>query len=189
VLHPDVRKRSSQVAGSGLFAEQPIAAGTIVWSADGGDQQLAVTHRQLRQLPKHVHHLAYRNRDRYILCFDGSQFMNHGCDPNLEWADDDHLVAVRDIGTGEEVTFDYATSEVHLWWRPKWVCACGAKNCRRVISGRDCLDPAFQERHRGHLPSWALEFIRRHRGWRGFWYARLYDLAEGVRRLRGQSRA
>lgn len=185
MLHPDIRKRTSEMDGHGLFAARPVPRGTIVWSSDDGDARLVVTHRQLRALPPHVHHLAYRNRDRFILCFDGSQFMNHSCDPNLAWADDDHLVAVRDIAEGEEVTFDYATSETHPWWRPKWVCRCGSPACRRVISGRDCLDATFQERYRGRLPSWVTEFIAQQRGWRGWSYARLFGLAERLRRARG----
>ena len=189
MLHSDVQKRKSPVEGFGLIATAHLPRGTVVWTAGGHDQQLAVTHKQLRRLPKRVHHLAYRIRDHYVLCFDGSQFTNHSCDPNLVWADDDTMIAARDIEPGEEVTFDYGTSEIHLWWRPKWRCRCGGAHCRGVLTGRDCLDPAFQERYRGHLPSWVLEFIERNRGWRGWFYARLFDLAEAVRRLRGQPAA
>ena len=185
MLHPDVRKLTSSVHGCGLVATRLLLEGTVVCAPAEGEERLVLTHRQLRALPKRLHHLAYRHRDRYVLCLDGSQYMNHSCDPNLVWVGDDTLVAVRDIAAWEEVTYDYSTSEVHLWWRPKWTCACGAACCRRIISGRDCLDAAFQERYRGHLPSWVLQFIHRNRGWRGHAGAALAWFAECVRSVQG----
>jgi len=184
MLHSDIQRYRSPVQGHGLVAMQRISRGTVVCAHGDGDAQLVLTHRQLRALPKAFHHLAYRHADRYVLCFDGSQYMNHSCDPNLVWVDDDTLIAARDIHPGDEVTYDYGTSEVHLWWRPKWECNCGAAHCRRILSGRDCLDPAFQERYHGHLPSWVLEFIARNTGWRGPIYAGLAQFAECVRRAK-----
>jgi hypothetical protein len=184
MLHPDVRRYGSPVQGRGLVAARFIAKDTVVCSLGDGDQHLPVTHRQLRSLPKKFHHLAYRYRDHYVLCFDDSQYMNHSCDPNLWWMNDDTLVAMRDIQSGEEVTYDYATSEVHVWWRPKWKCNCGAARCRTLISGRDCLDPAFRERYRDHLPSWVRDFIAENTGLRKVVREILAALAEGVRALK-----
>ena len=181
MLHPDVHRFQSPIRGWGLVAARLIPEGSVVCNPGEGEQQLALTHRQLRNLPAEYHHLAYRRGERYVLCLDGSQYMNHSCDPNLWWIDDDTLVARRDIQPGEEVSYDYATSDCHPWWRPKWECNCGAACCRKVISGRDCLDPAFHERYRGHLPSWVLEFIARNRGARGAAWAGLNWLAENVR--------
>jgi hypothetical protein len=93
-------------------------------------------------------------------------------------------VARRDILPGEEITYDYATSEAHPWWKEKWVCQCGADNCRGVITGRDCLDPAFQERYRGHLPSWVLVFIEEQSGLLGVVTGWLANLIEPIRRMK-----
>ena len=181
MLHPDIVRYESPVAGYGLVASKRIPAGAVICAPAAGENVRVLTHRQLRQLPKELHHLAYRHKDHYVLTEDNSQFMNHSCDPSTWWLDDDTLVARRDIHAGEEVAYDYATSEVHPWWRPKWTCRCGASSCRKIISGRDCLDPDFQDHYAGHLPSWTLDFIAKNRGVRGFAYACLARLAESVR--------
>ncbi len=188
MLHPDIVRYESPVAGYGLVATKLIPAGTVICAPADGENIRILTHRQLRSLPKELHHLAYRHKDHFVLTEDDSQFMNHSCDPSTWWYDDDTLVARRDIHPGEEVAYDYATSEVHPWWRPKWECRCGASRCRRIISGRDCLDPDFQDDYAGHLPSWTLEFIARNRGLHGFAYTCLAWLAESVRRGRAAAR-
>jgi hypothetical protein len=186
-MHPDIRVRESPIEGRGIFAGRLIPKGTTVWKLTEAPGTF-VTHAELRRLPPDRRHLAYRYRDRYLLSSDGSEYMNHSCDPNTCWIDDETMVASRDIRPGDEVTFDYATSDVHVWWRAKWVCHCGAPGCRKIITGRDCLDPVFAERHRGHLPSWTVDFMQRHAGIRGRLSSLLYAGAEVVRQLRSIGR-
>jgi hypothetical protein len=165
-MHPDIRVRESAIEGRGVYANRLIPQGTTLWKLTEATG-IYVTSAKFRQLPVNLRCLAYRYRDRFFLSSDGSQFMNHSCDPNTHWLDDETMAASRDIQPDEEVTFDYATSDVHPWWREKWSCSCGAAGCRGVITGRDCLVPAFAARYRGYLPSWTVDFMRRHRGLRG----------------------
>ena len=155
----------SPIHGTGLLAIAFIPEGTVLWSS--GSDYVELTLKELNARPIEQRHLAYRcGKDKFILAFDNSPYTNHSCDPNTWWVDDETMTARRDIQPGEEITYDYATTEVHPWWRTKWQCQCQAENCRRIITGRDCLDPAFQERYRGHLPSWVLEFIEEQSGFR-----------------------
>ncbi len=76
--------------------------------------------------------------------------VNHSCDPNLGWADDGTLVAVRDIAEGTELTVDYATRITD----PEFamVCHCETYRCRQMIEGSDWQIPQLQKRYAG---SWA----------------------------------
>ena len=89
--------------------------------------------------------------------------MNHSCDPNTWWVSDTQLAARRTIKQGEEVTYDYSTSDVSPDWVAQWECQCGAKDCRKRISSIDCLREDFQRKYGGHLPSWVKEFIRKNK--------------------------
>ena len=81
-----------------------------------------------------------------------TRWFNHSCDPNTEVASRwDHeantmrawWVAIRDIGIGEEITYDYGfTAEVA---EP---CACGTEACRGLIVDDD---PANLENLPEHL--------------------------------------
>ena len=88
--------------------------------------------------------------------------MNHRCDPNTGWLDDETMIATRDIQCGEELTYDYATSEIDGTFRPSWRCKCGDYGCRGIITAADCLDSDLQMRHEGLIPSWTLEYIWQH---------------------------
>jgi hypothetical protein len=183
MLHQGIDVRQSGIEGSGLFASTVLEESSILWRLDPQDKPISI--KELLQYPKERQRLAYTYRDNTtILTTDGSQFMNHSCDPNTWWADDETLIASREIPVGEEVTFDYATTDIHDWWRPKWECQCGAANCRRIITGRDCLDPDFQARYQGHLPTWVVAYIQRTQGIRGWISACVYAGAEVVRKVK-----
>lgn len=73
--------------------------------------------------------------DRHISGTRFVGYLSHGCDPNA-WLDMKmfELVARRDIEAGDLVTIDYAATEDRLF--VQFVCTCGARDCRRWITGR-----------------------------------------------------
>jgi hypothetical protein len=77
----------------------------------------------------------------------GTGPLNHSCDPNLGWAGDHALVAIRAIAAGEELTLDYAT----VITDPDFVmmCHCETYRCRQVIEGTDWQIPQLQKRYAG----------------------------------------
>jgi hypothetical protein len=63
--------------------------------------------------------------------------MNHGCDPSTRIDFDSmKFVALRDIKKGEEITYNYLTTEYDLVKdREDFDCKCGSKNCLGRIKG------------------------------------------------------
>jgi SET domain-containing protein len=78
--------------------------------------------------------------------------VNHSCEPNLGWADDRTLIAVRDIAEGDELTVDYATRISDPTFM--MVCHCETYRCRQVVEGTDWQIPQLQRRYAGR---WAPE--------------------------------
>lgn len=160
MLHPGIVLRESSIQGRGLFAAEFIPRGTVVWTLDEGERRLTL--EELQALPEEEQIYAYQHEDTFIITSDNSKYWNHSCDPTTNGLGDTAMIAMRDIQPGEEITYDYATSEIDERFRPTWECRCGALNCRKTIRHTDCLDPEFQKKYEGGLSSWVLEFIRQH---------------------------
>lgn len=64
---------------------------------------------------------------------DGGKYMNHSCDPNCEMNEDLQMVALNDINAGDELTFDYTTTESEII--APFDCKCGSAQCRGRIGG------------------------------------------------------
>lgn len=148
-LHPAIEVRPSAIAGSGLFARTPIAAGTIV-AILGGKTLDNETHNAHIATRRKYSSLAI-DEDRNLVLDDNDPvtFGNHSCDPNVWMADEVTLAARRNIVTGEELRQDYATHTVSETWRME--CACGSPLCRQVITGNDWRLPVLQARYRNHF--------------------------------------
>lgn len=61
-------------------------------------------------------------------------YVNHSCDPNSGIRSEDGriiLFALRAIKSGEEITFDYATTQEGGFWT--MTCCCESPSCRRTI--------------------------------------------------------
>jgi len=120
--------------GLGAFATATFTKGTVIW--DWSDHPLF--EKPPRILPE------YRFKaiapgvltgpigpDKYP-----DAYINHSCAPNSEIQINRptiHLVALRDIALGEEVTFDYATLYERPW---SMKCSCGTPSCRGTILGK-----------------------------------------------------
>ena len=62
-------------------------------------------------------------------------YMNHHCDGNVGFGENDDFVAIRQISPGEEVVYDYGLGDFGP--RLRLECRCGAESCRGVITGDD----------------------------------------------------
>ena len=80
-------------------------------------------------------------------------FLNHSCEPNVGFAGNIALVAMREISPGEELATDYALFDD---CDGEMDCRYGRASCRGTISGRDWRRPELQRKYRGlplHLPA------------------------------------
>ncbi|KEG07832.1 hypothetical protein DQ04_08701000 [Trypanosoma grayi] len=75
---------------------------------------------------------------KHLILSGGAQFLTHSCDPNIRICVDAvnntiEFEALRDIESGELVTFNYVTTEWEL--RSSFQCLCRSPNCLQKIRG------------------------------------------------------
>lgn len=164
MLHRNIQVQYMGETGMGLVAVDAIQAGEVVWQELETETVEVFSSSQLQQLPPEKARLAYwdRVRNAYVITVDSdANFMNHSCDPNLGWAGEYTLVAMRDIAAGEEVTYDYATSDiVGINGQTELICLCGSSFCRTVIKPTDLLVyPELRQRYKGFLPPSVVDWM------------------------------
>jgi SET domain-containing protein len=129
--------RSSSIHAAGCYTMRCIRKGTPVVEYDG--PRFTKDEADERYKDRFITYLfSSGNRGEVIDGFGIAMFINHSCDPNCEtenirgriW-----VVATRDIGAGEELTYEYNlhdsddTDEAN--------CHCGAPKCRGTMFSDD----------------------------------------------------
>lgn len=63
---------------------------------------------------------------------DEADYFNHSCDPNLYLSGNNVLIAAHNIKPGEELCYDYGTSDIagNPDTGGDWICQCGSGGCR-----------------------------------------------------------
>lgn len=145
--------RDSPIEGRGLFATGRLPVGTLVALLRGRPVSGAELRRLLARAAANSSYVDTIgiDDDLHLVLAPGQAIHhgNHSCDPTL-WHDGPYaLVARRDIEPGEELTVDYATQTTESDFR--LACRCDTHGCRRVVTGDDWRQPAWQERYRGHV--------------------------------------
>lgn len=139
-------QRNSKIHGQGVFATAPIKAGEEVIEYKGKLR----THKEVDEEyggKDTGHTFLFILNDTYVIDANiggnVARWLNHGCAPNCQAFVIEHMSgdprkdkvvieAIRDIETGEELTYDYdirigepITAEERLLW----ACHCNAPNC------------------------------------------------------------
>ena len=104
---------ASGIEGVGVFAAQPIKAGSVIWRPDP-NFDLLIPVAQYESSPPHLKQLldryAYPSPDRpgfLVYEADNGRFMNHAEAPNTDFSRFGEGRAIADIAAGEEITCDY----------------------------------------------------------------------------------
>ena len=140
-----------QSSGRGLRATRAFAVGSTILVAEG----------VLRDAPSrltlqiaddaHLDVPAGAPEDAFVW-----RYLNHACAPNAAFRGRT-LLALRPIEAGEELTFDYETTEWEL--ATPFLCACSSEPCEgREIRGFRHLSPAQRRRR---LPQLREDLRRR----------------------------
>jgi len=152
--------RASSIQGRGLFASEAISKGEIV-CVKGGH---IFNRRTLEHLTESLGPAEIQiAEDLFIGPVEESQregsmiFSNHCCEPNIGVQGQIVFVALRDIEAGEELTHDWATTDDDSY---EMECNCGAKTCRKVITGQDWRRKDLQEKYAGYMSWYLREKIR-----------------------------
>ena len=104
----------STIEGVGVFAAEPVRAGTPIWRLDERLDLLLATDEVERLDPLQrtfLERYGYPHMTRegiVVLEFDNGRFMNHSPAPNTDFTDPETGWAIRDIAAGEEITWDYS---------------------------------------------------------------------------------
>lgn len=161
MLHPAIRRiQTSTIHGTGLVAGTTIKKDEIIWKREADMQVFAIgevlTWPEDKQ--ERFFWFAFQcDAETFIYTVEDDGYMNHSCDPNTWWLDDETLIARRDIAVGEEVTYDYATTEISIFYEMN--CQCGTASCRGLITEKDHLNSSWQTLYGDHIPSFVKKAI------------------------------
>lgn len=151
-----LRTGPSAISGMGVFADEHIRAGERVRLVDG--DILFRVNRTREDALSNPDWIGI-GRNRWIDPKGVLRFLNHSCEPNVgvvtPEADVVAIVAMREISAGEELTFDYSTTECDPMW--EMTCTCGSASCRQVIRSILTLPRARYERYLPHVPGYFRE--------------------------------
>ncbi len=130
--------KSTPDRGVGVFANQNIKKG-----------QLVVHGRGLYKVKEITVHSFQVGKNAYMQLDKVSRSINHSCDPNTGIRSNDcrgyNFIALRDIKVGEEITWNYETTEYEIIHMKK--CTCGSKNCRGYVRGYKFLDKKTRDKY------------------------------------------
>jgi len=165
----EVRDHPIAEVGKGLFATTLIRKGEMVCVDLGLGRQISVADvlavRDPRVRDFYVRFGYQTDRKEFTIPTvdplgdeepDAGFYMNHSCDPStISFCNGKLYIAFRDIQPGEEITYDYATSETQFDRIP--VCRCGAVRCRGAVKGQDWKISELQYKYPPN--SWATHIM------------------------------
>jgi uncharacterized protein len=135
--------------GHTVVATEAITKGEliVVWSGT------LVTGEELSEMPATVKRYSLQvEENQYLVSLSDCEppdYVNHCCEPNSGLSGQIALVAMREIGPGEEITYDYAMSDGSPY--DEFACSCGSPRCRRQVSGQDWRRPDLWRRYAGYF--------------------------------------
>jgi len=141
--------------GKGIYALKAFAKGDLlcVWGGDILDREQLEHCNPVQQM-----HAVQVEEGLYIVPHrepEPADYANHSCEPNAGLQGQIALCAMRDIAAGEEVCFDYATTDSSDY--DQFECACGASSCRGQVRGDDWKRTDVQDKYAG----WFSPYLQR----------------------------
>ena len=124
--------RSSAIHAAGCYTTAPIRKGSRVIEYTGHRLTKAEADTAYEESP--ITYLFGLGDGSMVI--DGhsmAMFINHSCDANCETSEEKGHVwikAIRDIGAGEEITYDYCLYDGGV---DEALCNCGAEKCRGTM--------------------------------------------------------
>lgn len=155
---PLIGVRNSTIHGKGVLARGDIRKGARLCEYWGPVITWEEAERRYPKDPVPYHTFLFEIGDGST-CIDAqktrsvSKWFNHSCQPNCEAEEDEDgrvfIHALRGIGKGEELTYDYnltyegGISLRHA--RRKFPCWCGMKGCRGTMLGKKKFKKAVKK--------------------------------------------
>ena len=147
-ISPKAKKGTrSKIEGRGLFAIEPVKKGEVV-AIKGGH---IIDWKTLKKHEKLIGASYLQIDDDFVLAplrknevEKVMMFLNHSCNPNVGVRGEITFVAMCNIKKGEELTIDYAMIDDDSY---RMKCNCGAKNCRKIVTGKDWKHKDLQRKY------------------------------------------
>ncbi len=162
-LSPKCEVATSPLEGMGVFAAEAIAEGElvcvwggVVYTAAEVDA-IGVAFPHFRTHPYEVAEGFYLGSTSLTAIDDAERF-NHGCEPNVGVNGQILLLARRRIDEGEELLFDYETTDIAP---TPFFCRCRAKTCRGRIDGNAWRSKEFRANNVGWLTPYIADKVAR----------------------------
>lgn len=142
--------------GFGLFAKKNIKKDEIIFYARGVkihniDNDYAPDYPDALRISKNT--WINPNEENPLT------YTNHSCNPNTSIKGSTTFCAIKEIKKDQEVTFDYALSEIDTEWIMDGECLCGNINCRKVIKSIQFLPKSQLKKYIPNIPTWIKKFL------------------------------
>ena len=165
-ISPKAKVRASPIHRGGLFADEPIRKGEIV-AIKGGH---VMDYETLKEVEDEIEESYIQIEEDFFIgsvkkseVMGNKLFLNHSCDPNLGIRGQITFIAIRDISSGEELTYDWAMESIGTTESLTLRCNCGSENCRKLITGDDWKRKDLQKKYGNYFSSYILTKIRQDR--------------------------
>lgn len=165
-VHAALEEREVPGCGFGAFARAHIPAGTTIVIYGG----VVLTLADFESLSTEMQNYPYQIEDEIFLGPSSEldigigERLNHSCEPNAGFRGPIHVVALRDIQPGEQITIDYATCVSSSLEAFRMECVCGAASCRGVVTGEDWMLPQVQARLLAYFQPYLQRKVRELKG-------------------------
>ncbi len=149
-ITPKAKSVKSPIHGLGVISVKEISKGESVGVLGG----IIVPTLEIKDYWKKLGHVGIQISDDFFIVpttrkeLEETGVFNHSCDPNCGFKSSIEFVALKNIKSGEELTFDYAFCESLI---ESFKCKCGASNCRKIIKPADWKNPELQKKFGGYF--------------------------------------
>ena len=146
--------------GKGVSAKGFIKKGEVV-----------VSGKVVKKLKQRTSHSFQVDVDTHVQLDIVSRSINHSCEPNIGVLNNVSgaydFIALRDIQNGEEITWDYETTEYISISVQK--CLCGSSVCRKTIKGFIYLSISTILKYNGFIAEYLKELLIKNIGQREYY--------------------
>lgn len=159
-LTPKAKTFRSPIHGLGIKAIRPIKKGEILEIISG----VVVPKAEIKKYRRKMGHIGIQIEDNFFLVptnrkeIEHTGACNHSCDPNVGFSNQVTLIAIKNISSGEELTWDYAFCE--SFFKP-FKCKCGSKNCRKIIKPSDWKNKKIQKKYGKYFSPYLKKKMKR----------------------------
>jgi len=143
-IHPLLEIRDTDLYGRGIFAKEPIKAGSVLIVMGGyicnTDQENELGEFAMNNNMDISEEWSFCPISESDLELMPQHLVNHSCEPNSGFTEQCFLTAITDINANEEVRYDYAFV---MWSSDRSTdhflmnCLCGTKSCRKQVTESD----------------------------------------------------